>query len=154
VVEKRAFDLWPLVEALIEEMQPVADAAGTRILNEVPDELVVFADAALLKRILQNLVANAIRHTQRGEVVVGACEQQADHAVECRVSDNGAGIPRELLGRIFEAGETTSSEAGGTGLGLAIVQTLTEAHGGKVTVESREGAGSTFRFTLPMPARA
>lgn len=149
-IERRAFDLWPLVEALIEEMQPVADAAGTRLANQVPDELVVFADATLLKRVLQNLVANAIRYTPRGEVVIGARELDTGRVIECWVRDNGAGIPKDLLGRIFEKGETDSAEAGGTGLGLAIVQTFTEAHGGKVTVESREGEGSTFRLTLPL----
>jgi signal transduction histidine kinase len=149
-IERRVFDLWPLVEALIEEIQPVADTAGTRVTNQVPDELVVFADAALLKRVLQNLVANAIRYTPRGEVVIGARELDADRGIECWVRDNGAGIPEDLLGRIFEKGETDSADGGATGLGLAIVQTFTEAHGGKVMVESRESEGSTFRFTLPL----
>jgi signal transduction histidine kinase len=149
-IERRVFDLWPLVEALIEEIQPVADTAGTRVTNQVPDELVVFADAALLKRVLQNLVANAIRYTPRGEVVIGARELDADRGIECWVRDNGAGIPEDLLSRIFEKGETDSADGGATGLGLAIVQTFTEAHGGKVMVESRESEGSTFRFTLPL----
>jgi len=153
-IERRAFDLWPLVEALIEDLQPVADAVGTQLTNQVPDELVVFADAALLKRVLQNLVANAIRHTPGGKVIIGARELEADHAIECWVRDNGAGIPKEFLERIFEKGETDSADAGGTGLGLAIVETFTEAHGGKVTVESREGDGSTFRLTVPARAGA
>jgi signal transduction histidine kinase len=153
-IARRAFDLWPLVEALLEELQPVADSAGTRLANQVPDELVVFADAALLKRVLQNLIANAIRYTPGGDVVIGARELDADHAIECWVKDNGAGIPKEILGRIFEKGETDSIDAGGMGLGLAIVETFTDAHGGKVTVESREGEGSTFRFTLPARANA
>jgi signal transduction histidine kinase len=148
-VERRAFDLWPLVEALIEELQPVADAAATRLANQVPDELVVFADAALLKRVLQNLVANAIRYTPGGDVVIGARELDADNSIECWVRDNGAGIPKECLGRIFEKGETDSADTNGTGLGLAIVETFAEAHGGKVTVESQEGEGSTFRFSVP-----
>ncbi|MDP9200081.1 MAG: HAMP domain-containing histidine kinase [Pseudomonadota bacterium] len=149
-IERRAFDLWPLVAALIEEIQPLADTAGTRLANQVPDELVVFADAALLKRVLQNLVANAIRYTARGEVVIGARELGAEPAIECWVQDNGSGIPPDLLDRIFDKGETDSAESGGKGLGLAIVQTFTAAHGGKVTVESRQGEGSTFRLTLPL----
>ena len=153
-IAKRAFDLWPLVEVLIEELEPVAAAAGTRLTNHVPDELIIFADAALLKRVLQNLVANAIRYTPGGDVVIGARELDADHAIECWVEDNGAGIPKEILGRIFEKGETDSGDADGMGLGLAIVETFTEAHGGKVTVESREGQGSTFRLTLPSKAGA
>lgn len=149
-IERRAFDLWPLVAALIEEIQPVADTAGTRLANKVPDELVVFADAALLTRVLQNLVANAIRYTARGEVVIGARELDTEPAIECWVQDNGSGIPPDLLDRIFDKGETDSAESGGKGLGLAIVQTFTAAHGGKVTVESRQGEGSTFRLTLPL----
>ena len=66
-------------------------------------------------------------------------------------SDDGAGIPDELIDRVFDKGET-DSETGGAGLGLAIVKTLTEAHGGTATVESREGLGATFRFSLPGPS--
>jgi two-component system phosphate regulon sensor histidine kinase PhoR len=152
---RREFDLWPLVEALNEEFVAVADASGTRLLNEVPQDLVVFADAGLLKRVLQNLVANATRYAPHGEVAVGALPLGAagDEGVECWVRDNGAGIPADVLGSIFEKGESGPGHADGTGLGLAIVQMFTEAHGGRVSVESREGKGSTFRFSLPAKAR-
>ncbi len=152
-MERREFDLWPLVEALIEELQPIAETASTQLINKVPDDLMVFADASLLKRVFQNLIANAIKYTAHGAVVVGAREAGADAAVECWVSDNGAGIPEALLGNVFDKGETDSASVGGTGLGLAIVQTLTEAHGGKISVESKEGQGSTFRFSLPIKVR-
>jgi signal transduction histidine kinase len=69
--------------------------------------------------------------------------------VECWVRDNGAGIPEEILERVFDKGEADSGAAGGTGLGLAIVKTFTVAHGGQVSVESEKGVGSTFRFWLP-----
>jgi two-component system phosphate regulon sensor histidine kinase PhoR len=120
----------------------------------VPDDLVVYADASLLRRVFQNLIANAIKYTPRGEVVLGARELGAAGAVECWVSDNGSGIPEALLEKIFDKGETDPASAGGTGLGLAIVKTFTEAHGGQVTVESKEGVGSTFRFSLPTKANA
>jgi signal transduction histidine kinase len=141
--------LWPLVEALIHDLHPVAGTASTHLINRVPDDLVVYADASLLRRVFQNLIANAIRYTPRGEVVLGARELGAERGIECWVSDNGAGIPEELLDKVFEKGETDPENAGGTGLGLAIVKTFTEAHGGTVAAESKEGAGSTFRFTLP-----
>jgi two-component system, OmpR family, phosphate regulon sensor histidine kinase PhoR len=144
-LERRQFDLWPLVEALVHDMQPLAETAGTHLINEVPDELTAFADASLLKRIFQNLVANAIKFAPRGEVVIGAREAAADGELECWVSDDGAGIPEDRREAIFEKSETE----GGTGLGLAIVKTFVEAHGGSVTVESQEGVGSSFRFTLP-----
>ena len=151
-LERREFDLWPLVEALIHDLHPVAGTASTQLINKVPDDLVVYADAGLLRRVFQNLIANAIKYTPRGEVIIGARELGAEGAVECWVSDNGAGIPEELLEKVFDKGETDPENAGGTGLGLAIVKTFTEAHGGKVTVESKEGVGSTFRFSLPTKA--
>lgn len=151
-LERREFDLWPLVEALIHDLHPVAGTASTQLINKVPDDLAVYADAALLKRVFQNLIANAIKYTPRGEIIIGAREVDAEGAVECWVSDNGAGIPDELLEKVFDQGETDPKNAGGTGLGLAIVKTFTEAHGGKVTVESKAGAGSTFRFSLPTKA--
>ena len=61
----------------------------------------------------------------------------------------GAGIPGELLEKVFDKGETNPENEGGMGLGLAIVKAFTKAHGGQVTVESKEGVGSTFRFSLP-----
>jgi two-component system, OmpR family, phosphate regulon sensor histidine kinase PhoR len=95
-----------------------------------------------------NLIANAITYTPRGEVTIGARRLDDEDAVECWVSDDGAGISAERLQKVFDKLETNSSE-GGVGLGLAIVKTFVEAHRGKVTVESKEGVGSTFRFTLP-----
>jgi signal transduction histidine kinase len=104
--------------------------------------------------VFQNLIANAIEHTPRGEIVIGARQPCAEGAVECWVSDNGAGIPRELLEKIFDKEQVDRETESGSGLGLAIVKTFTEAHGGTVTVESNEGAGSTFRFSVPARANA
>ena len=151
-LQRRAFDLWPLVESLIHDLHPVAGTASTQLINQVPDDLVVYADASLLRRVFQNLIANAIKYTPRGEIVIGAREPGAEGTVECWVSDNGAGIPAEFLEKVFDKGETDPENESGMGLGLAIVKTFTEAHGGQVTVESKEGVGSTFRFSLPTKA--
>jgi two-component system phosphate regulon sensor histidine kinase PhoR len=148
-LERREFDLWPLVEALVHDLHPVAGTASIQLLNRVPEDLVAYADAGLLRRVFQNLIANAIRYTPRGEIVIGARELGDDGVVECWVADNGAGIPADLLDKVFDKGETDPEHAGGAGLGLAIVKTFTEAHGGAVSVESRVGVGSTFRFALP-----
>lgn len=149
-LERRLFDLWPLVEGLIQDTHPVQEGSeGPRLINEVPDDLEVFADASLLRRILQNLLGNAIGYTPRGEIRIGARENEADDMIECWVSDTGAGIPGELIDKVFEKGESDPEKIGGTGLGLAIVKTFTEAHGGTVRVESVEGRGTTFRFCLP-----
>ena len=146
-LERRTFDLWPLIEGLIRDLDPVAHTASTRLVNEVPEDLTVYADAELLRRIFQNVIANAITYTPRGEVVIGA--RHAEGRFECWVSDNGEGIPPERLEKVFDKTETDPA-GGGWGLGLAIVKNFVEAHHGVVSVESEEGSGSTFRFTLPL----
>ena len=151
-LQRRAFDVWPIVESLIHDLHPVAGSASTQLINRVPEDLVVYADADLLRRVFQNLIANAIKYTPRGEVVIGARESGEEGTVECWVSDNGEGIPEEFLEKVFDKGETNPENDGGMGLGLAIVKTFIEAHGGMVTVESKSGVGSTFRFSLPARA--
>jgi signal transduction histidine kinase len=148
-LERRETELWTLVEGLVHDLDPVAGTASTRLVNSVPDELLAYADATLLKRIIQNLIANAIRHTPRGEIVIDARELADRSGVECTVTDNGSGIREEFLDKIFDKGETESGDSDGKGLGLAIVKTFVEAHGGTVAVESELGRGSTFRFFLP-----
>ena len=153
-LERRSFDLWPLVERLISDTALVAESAGTQIVNQVPDDLVVYADASLLQRILQNLVSNVVKYTPHGIVTIGAKDLVDDNSVACWVSDNGQGIHEDMQEKIFDKGETDAERDDGTGLGLAIVQTFTEAHAGTVTVESAPGVGSTFKFTLPNNALA
>jgi two-component system, OmpR family, phosphate regulon sensor histidine kinase PhoR len=126
----------------------VAGTWSTRLINKVPDDLVVYADAGLLRRVFQNLIANAINYTPRGDVMIEAKEINDEQGVEVSVIDDGAGIPAERLNKVFDISETDPLR-GGSGLGLAIVKTFIEAHGGEVTVKSQEGVGSTFRFTLP-----
>ena len=148
-LECREFDLWPLIEALIHDIHPVAGTSSTRLVTAVPEDFVVYADASLLRRVFQNLIANAISYTPRGEVVIGARHSGDGGDVECFVRDNGAGIPADRCSTVFEKHETDSDKEGGVGLGLAIVKTFVEAHDGAVSVESTLGVGSTFRFTLP-----
>ena len=152
-LERRHIDLWPLVEGLTHNLHPIADANRTRLINDVPDDLVVFADAGLLRRILQNLIANAIKYTPDGAVTIGARDlgegEGGGAGVECWVSDTGAGIAEAMSSKVFEKGETDPEAEGGLGLGLAVVKSFVEAHGGAVSVHSEAGVGSTFRVSLP-----
>jgi signal transduction histidine kinase len=148
-LERREFDLWPLVEALIHDLHPIGGTDSTKLINDVPYDLSVYADAELIRRVFQNLIANAIKYTPRGTITIAALSSGPDTAVECSVVDSGSGIPESLLGRVFDKGEADPGLKGGTGLGLAIVKTFIEAHGGAVSVESAEGKGSAFRFSLP-----
>lgn len=150
-VERRHFELWPVVEALIHDLHPVAGTDSTALINEVPGGLIAFADAGMLNRILQNLIANAITYTPRGEVRIGAAAVGTGGAFECWVTDNGAGIHPHLLSTVFEKGTGDPTRSDSTGLGLAIVKTFVEAHGGVASAEHNEGPGATFRFTLPGP---
>jgi two-component system, OmpR family, phosphate regulon sensor histidine kinase PhoR len=148
-LQRREFDAWPMIEALIEELHPVAAAAGVVMFNEVPDDLIVFADAGALKRVFQNLLANAIKHSPNGKVNINASCQGIPRGVEFSVSDSGAGIAPAALGKIFEKGETSSDDGDIAGLGLAIVKMLVHAHDGEIRVESNVGQGSNFIFEIP-----
>lgn len=150
-VEQRLVDLWPLVESVNNDLQPIAKNSGTRLDNAVPDELLLFADASMVRRVFQNLIANAISYAPGGRVVIGARPMADGAFLECWVTDDGEGIPQHRLERIFDMLETDASrgDRGGHGLGLAIVKAFVEAHGGQVSVVSEPGDGSTFRFTLP-----
>ena len=148
-LERRQCDLWPLVEGLIHDLHPVAGTGTTRLTNAVNEDFVVYADASLLRRILQNLIANAIAYTPRGEVIIDARETGKTGDVEIEVRDNGDGISPEHCRTVFDKHDSDPDREGGLGLGLAIVKTFVEAHDGVVSVESQLGVGSTFRFTLP-----
>jgi two-component system phosphate regulon sensor histidine kinase PhoR len=147
-IERREFELWSIVEGIIREMLPLTEKSAVQIINDVPPSLVVFADALLIGQVFQNLLSNALRYTQLGEIVIGA-EQTGDANTHCWVKDTGSGIAPERLPRIFEKLETDPERRGGLGLGLTIVRNIVRAHGGTVEVESALGVGSTFSFTLP-----
>ncbi len=119
-----------------------------------PIPLFVQGDRHYLEQVFMNLLDNAIKYgREEGKVTISVIEKD-HHAVEISVRDNGIGIPKEDLGRIFErfyrVDKGRSQELGGTGLGLSIVKHIVQAHGGKVWAESTPGKGSTFYVTLPL----
>ena len=151
-IQPRLFDLWPLIESVRLALLPIAEAAATKVENSVPQDLLAFADAGMLRRIVQNLVRNAIAFSPGGKVVVDARLHPTEPTIEVTVSDDGEGIPPDRMGIVFEKLESDQTREGrsGMGLGLAIVKAFVEAHGGTVSVTSELGRGSTFIFTLPM----
>lgn len=148
-LERREVKLRALVEVLVSDLSPLAAASSLSLLNNVPEELTAFVDADMLTLIFQNLISNAIDYTPNGEVIIGAREIKESAAIECWVSDTGAGIPADRLEKVFDKLETDPDKKSGMGLGLAIVKQFVEAHGGEVAVDSELGQGSTFRFTIP-----
>jgi two-component system phosphate regulon sensor histidine kinase PhoR len=140
-----------LLTSAVERMKAQAQRAGSVLRVECPDDLPeVQADETRLEQVLVNLIHNAVKFTRPGgEVVLSA--DSVEGAVRFAVKDRGIGIPAEEVSRIFERFyRVDKSRAGsGTGLGLSIARHIVEAHGGKIWVESEEGRGSTFFFTIP-----
>lgn len=116
-----------------------------------PDLPQGFGDPDRLRQIIHNLLFNALRHTPEGGLIVVQASSAGDE-IEIAVSDTGVGIPPDKLERVFDRYyqlERAERSRDGSGLGLHIVQQLVQAQGGKITVDSEVGKGTTFRFTLP-----
>jgi two-component system, OmpR family, phosphate regulon sensor histidine kinase PhoR len=141
-----------VIEPAVERLQSQAERKGQSLTVNVPEALPpVLVDGSRAAQVMSNLLHNAIKFTpEGGEIEVSAA--QRDDFVVVAVRDNGRGIPALDAPRIFERfykADRARSE-GGTGLGLAIARHLVQAHGGRIWVQSREGQGSTFSFTLPV----
>jgi len=148
-LERSLLDLGVLVDHAVEELHPLASEAGVTLESErIGASFAYSGDVERLHQVLVNLGANAIRFTPSGGRVVMRVID-AGPEFELQVEDTGVGIPADALPHIFEAYRQAHRERGGTGLGLSIVRGITEAHGGRVTVESREGKGSRFTVLLP-----
>jgi signal transduction histidine kinase len=115
----------------------------------------VLGDVTHLRRVLDNLLGNALKFTPAGGRITVRLRQEGQNLV-LEVADTGLGIPEDQLERIFErfyqVDGSMSRRFGGAGLGLALVKEIAEAHGGSVSVHSQPGEGSTFRVTLPVRA--
>jgi two-component system phosphate regulon sensor histidine kinase PhoR len=135
----------------IERLSTQSERAGLTIEINCPDDLpLINADPPRLQQVLVNLLHNAIKFSPADSTItLGAQKQKKE--ILFSVQDNGIGIPSKDLPRIFERFYKTdrARASGGTGLGLAISRHLVEAHGGAIWVESLEGQGSTFYFTIP-----
>ncbi|MEE9464469.1 MAG: HAMP domain-containing sensor histidine kinase [Candidatus Neomarinimicrobiota bacterium] len=143
-------ELAPLMGELEETFLPRAREKGI-VLETAGRDLAVTGNSEVIKIVLSNLLSNAIRHTDRGEVRMAA--ELKDEKVEISVIDTGEGIPGDQLERIFEKfyriDKARSREQGGTGLGLALVQKCMQALDTRIEVESEPDRGSRFWFVLP-----
>jgi signal transduction histidine kinase len=154
-LDKISFDLREVINELRETMLlPLAKEKEIKLVETFPEDLPqVIADRAKLRRILLNLLSNALKFTGKGGRVEISAERQ-DERVRVSVSDTGVGIAPEDVDRLFDKYEQTRSRATrgekGTGLGLYITKQLVELHGSEITVNSELGKGSTFSFTLPI----
>jgi NtrC-family two-component system sensor histidine kinase KinB len=149
----------PSKAVLSEAVEPYRNAArdgGVSMTIDLPDNLPrVWVDPAQIAHVFANLLSNALKYTLPGGTIAISAEEEGEF-VRFRVSDTGAGIPEKYQPRIFEQFFRVPEQGPGTGvgLGLAIVKDIVQAHGGTVGVESREGTGSTFHFSLRMADHA
>ena len=149
----RVEDVVSMATATVE---PLLKDGRVRFVKDIPPDLPPLnTDRDKLKQILLNLLSNAAKFTEKGEIKVVVCQENGN--VKLTVSDTGIGMKKEALDRIFEefqqAEKTTASKYGGTGLGLAIVKRFINLMGGDICVESELGKGSKFTITLPMTSK-
>jgi len=155
-LEHIEFDLWKVVESIAKGLSVLANKKNIKLTSSIHADVprFVVGDSTRLRQIIINLVNNAIKFTHEGKVEIGVQAMRvSDEEVKITilVSDTGIGIPKdkqELIFDVFTQADTSVTRRyGGTGLGLAICKKLVEMMGGRIWIESEEGAGSTFFFT-------
>ncbi|MGB1206690.1 MAG: response regulator [Chitinophagales bacterium] len=156
-LEHRLFKLQDLIKNLIHTYKYKTSEKGIKLFTQLDVDLPseVIGDSVRLQQILNNLLSNAIKYTDKGRITLGCdvVENNLDYVnISFWVEDSGIGIPIKKQKHIFEsftqASENTTRLYGGTGLGLSIAKELVELFGGKISVESEEGRGSTFKFNV------
>jgi two-component system phosphate regulon sensor histidine kinase PhoR len=150
-------DLERLIRDVTGMFAHQAETQDIALVLAIPSPLPrLTADGYLLEQVLVNLIDNALKYTEKGEVRVLCVPDGPDH-VRIEISDTGIGIPDESLPRIFErfyvVDKSRSRKLGGTGLGLAIVKHIVQSHAGTIDVESTLGEGTRFTVRLPVNFR-
>ncbi|MFC0240532.1 ATP-binding protein [Rhodopseudomonas telluris] len=157
-LEHAPFGLTPLIEEITELLAPRAQARGLEIAADVDERLPaqVVGDAARLRQVLLNLAGNAIKFTTEGGVALIVSPGERDGGIDVVVRDTGIGIAPEAQQRIFgefeQADEAIARTYGGTGLGLSISERIVRRMGGRITLRSEPGVGSSFTVSLPLAA--
>jgi PAS domain S-box-containing protein len=151
------FNLNELVPEVMTELDPVITRSKLTVMPKLSPEVpLVFSDRQKVKQIVVNLLSNALKFTHEGRIEIGVGIELEDNTATITVADSGIGIAPEHHERIFEdfrqVDDSPSRQYGGTGLGLAICRRLANALGGRITLHSRVGEGSTFTLTIPVQA--
>ena len=152
--DMEAFPITTVINRATASLKPQLDEKNITIRTVIPKDLLYcFGDEDRIEQVVHNLLQNAIRYSPKGEKILISARLLTDEIL-VEIADNGPGISREELPRVWErfyrVDKARSRGMGGTGLGLAIVQEIIKKHGGRVTVESEHGEGAVFGFTLPI----
>jgi signal transduction histidine kinase/CheY-like chemotaxis protein len=153
VLSFQPVDIYSVTNLVLKVSESLSKGKQLKLINSIPKDIpLVNADENRLQQILYNLIGNAIKFTEEGEVVVNA--EALNTMLSISVSDTGIGIPKEKFADIFKSFEqvdgSTERVYGGTGLGLSVTKQLVELHGGTIHVDSEVGKGSVFTFMLPI----
>lgn len=147
------FNLINLIENNVSLLKLQAENKQIQLLTEIPEKLMVFADLNSINTVIRNLISNALKFTYPGGKITVSAKEQDDFALVC-VEDTGMGMNEETKSKLFRIDVHHTSlgtnQEKGTGLGLIICKEFVEANGGKIWVESEEGKGSKFFFTVPL----
>lgn len=141
------------IDKVFETLSETASISTINLHHEVEENTSVFADGKMLISIIQNIVSNAIKHTERGGTITVSAKSKNDKII-IQVKDTGVGMSKEIMEKLFTPQMKTLSETRkkdkGAGIGLLLVKGFLEKNGGEIWVESIEGEGSSFYFTLPI----
>lgn len=138
----------------VSEMKPDMELRGIKLNyeNNVSKDMKMVADPEQIRRVVNNIVENSVKYKDKDEVIINIVVDEKDEDVIVSIEDNGRGIAKEELGRIFErlyrTDASRNSRQGGSGLGLAIAKKIISEHGGDIWADSTEGTGTTITFTL------
>lgn len=153
------FNIYSLVQEVFDQLENKADKKSLKLcfVEFCPTDLYVYADKQRIFTVLLNIILNAINYTKEAETEVKVNLVEGEDNINITISDNGVGIPKEDINRIFErfyrVEKSRAKDRGGIGLGLAIVKHVLEAHDQKIMVESEVGVGSAFKFSLKKGAK-
>ena len=147
-------NLKKIITGCLEVLKESASKKEIKITSSLPDNIEIYADSHMLETVVRNLVSNAIKFTPKsGEISLTATATKGN-TIEIKVSDNGIGMPGALINKLFLLNEKTNRLGTegelSSGLGLLLCKEFIDKHGGKIWVESEEGKGSTFSFTVPV----
>lgn len=145
-------DVIEIVRSTIRELKALASHNEIQLIDQLSDEPAILrAERTAIKRVLHNLLNNAIKFTPRGGMIIVTCKKTKSE-LSISVSDTGIGISKNDQKNLFKKyfqGERSRRRIDGSGLGLYLCKTIVERHGGTISVESEEGSGSIFTITLP-----
>src|ERR1035441_4132100 len=142
-----------MITEYVEAIKVRSEQKGISIINMVTEPIYAYADEKMINSVLMNLLSNAVKFTPRNGTVKIKAKKTENQMIEISIRDTGIGMPDNVVEKLFKVGEKTGRKGTegelSTGLGLLLCKEFIDRNGGKIWVDSQEGKGSTFSFTLP-----